>query len=170
MTPSEEVAEWTIRQTILHQIMPYVDETGRDFYPRQPQKSLSCTHLTCPAQPQSPTPEVALLSAGCECHRCPCWTNPLSILPPGDQHVQMRRGMTFDCMKCKEKNISRRIFADLVNITITLKAYSTIRVIIIGSPYVISFVDSMRMTVRLMVILTTPPRNAAAPMRAKVPA
>lgn len=78
--------------------------------------------------------------------------------------------MTFDCMKCKEKNISRRIFADLVNITITLKAYSTIRVIIIGSPYVISFVDSMRMTVRLMVILTTPPRNAAAPMRAKVPA
>lgn len=46
---------------------------------------------------------------------------------------------------------------------------STIRVIMMGSPYVISLVDSMRMTVRLMVILTTPPRKAAAPMRAKVP-
>lgn len=42
----------------------------------------------------------------------------------------------------------------------------TIKVIMMGSPYVISFVDSIRMTVRLMVILTTPPRKAAAPMRA----
>ena len=39
----------------------------------------------------------------------------------------------------------------------------------IGRPYVISLVDSMRMTVRLMVILTTPPRKEAAPIRAKVP-
>ena len=45
----------------------------------------------------------------------------------------------------------------------------TISVIMIGRPYVISLVDSMRMTVRLMVILTTPPRKEAAPIRAKVP-
>lgn len=33
----------------------------------------------------------------------------------------------------------------------------------------ISLVDSIKMTVRLMVILTTPPRKAAAPIKAKVP-
>ena len=42
----------------------------------------------------------------------------------------------------------------------------TMTVIIMGSPYSISLVDSIRMTVRLMVILTTPPKNDAAPMRA----
>lgn len=45
----------------------------------------------------------------------------------------------------------------------------TIRVIMMGSPYVISLVDSIRMTVRLMVIRTTPPKKAEAPIRAKVP-
>lgn len=45
----------------------------------------------------------------------------------------------------------------------------TMSVIMMGRPYVISLVDSMRMTVRLMVILTTPPRKAAAPIRANVP-
>lgn len=45
----------------------------------------------------------------------------------------------------------------------------TISVIMMGRPYVISLVDSMRMTVRLMVMRTTPPKKAAAPIRAKVP-
>lgn len=45
----------------------------------------------------------------------------------------------------------------------------TISVIMMGRPYVISLVDSMRMTVRLMVMRTTPPRKAAAPIRANVP-
>lgn len=45
----------------------------------------------------------------------------------------------------------------------------TISVIMMGRPYVISLVDSIRMTVRLMVIRTTPPRKAAAPIRANVP-
>lgn len=38
-----------------------------------------------------------------------------------------------------------------------------------GKARVISFVHSIRITVRLMVILTTPPKNAAAPIREKVP-
>ena len=42
----------------------------------------------------------------------------------------------------------------------------TMTVIMMGRPYSISLVDSIRMTVRLMVILTTPPRNEAAPMSA----
>ncbi len=42
----------------------------------------------------------------------------------------------------------------------------TRRVNMIGRPKDISLVDSMRITVRLMVIRTTPPRKAAAPMRA----
>lgn len=45
----------------------------------------------------------------------------------------------------------------------------TMTVIMMGSPKEISLVDSIRITVRLMVILTTPPRKAAAPMRAYVP-
>lgn len=45
----------------------------------------------------------------------------------------------------------------------------TISVIMMGSPYVISLVDSIRMTVRLMVMRTTPPSRAAAPIREKVP-
>ena len=35
-----------------------------------------------------------------------------------------------------------------------------------GSPSEISLVDSIRITVKLMVIRTTPPRNEAAPIRA----
>ena len=46
----------------------------------------------------------------------------------------------------------------------------TISVIMMGSPYSISLVDSMRMTVRLMVMRTTPPRNEAAPINEYVPA
>ena len=45
----------------------------------------------------------------------------------------------------------------------------TISVIMMGRPKEISLVDSIRITVRLMVILTTPPRKAAAPIRAYVP-
>ena len=45
----------------------------------------------------------------------------------------------------------------------------TINTIIRGRPYEISLVDSIRMTVREIVIRTTPPRNAAAPIKAYVP-
>lgn len=61
--------------------------------------------------------------------------------------------------------------SNVISITIGLltKLKLTMSVIIMGRPYEISFVDSMRMTVRLMVIRTTPPRKAAAPIKAKVP-
>ena len=45
----------------------------------------------------------------------------------------------------------------------------TIRVTIIGRDKDISFVHSIKITVRLIVILTTPPRKAAAPINENVP-
>lgn len=45
----------------------------------------------------------------------------------------------------------------------------TISVTMIGSDRDISLVHSMRITVRLIVIRTTPPRKAAEPMSEKVP-
>ncbi len=47
-----------------------------------------------------------------------------------------------------------------------LSSYLTKMDIMTGRPNDSSFVDSIRMAVKLIVIRTTPPRNEAAPIRA----
>lgn len=138
-------------------------------------RDLSCktTSLTCPAQPQSPTPAVELLSAGCGCRRCPCWRNLRSTWRSDNKHKTI-----FHMNPTRSKSLYPKMstHADRhewkwyeLKLCRRMVRQCTIRVIMMGSPYVISLVDSMRMTVRLMVIRTTPPRKAAAPISANVP-
>ena len=85
------------------------------------------------------------------------WT-PYLFISPGEPHPSNGISFTSICISYNPSlNRSPTHFA-------------TISVTSSGKPYSTSSVDSINITVKLTVILTTPPRNAAAPISANVPA